>query len=94
MQEPHKQDPPPLHEQQPSDDTGIRRLRHDVFNGMHALNLCICALPTLTDDDERLHYLQEITTAADRVITLLDELEAAMAGGDMANNHPPGQYGT
>jgi len=94
VQEPHQQDPPPPHGQQRCDDMGIRRLRHDVCNGVHEMSLCICALPILTDDRERLQYLQEITTTADRVIALLDELEAAMAGSDTGGPHSPGQSST
>ena len=52
----------------------VQQLRHDLRGGANSLMLC-CAALQYGDLDEKLEFLDEIESAADRVIELIDLLE-------------------
>lgn len=67
-------------------ETTLRQLRHDLRGRANALMLCTSALPLASDDRERLEFVDEVLLAADKVIAVLDKLDAipqdSTAGND------------
>jgi hypothetical protein len=61
---------------EPSMDPGIRQLRHDLRGRANTLLLCTSALPHTTEQSEKLEYLDEIIIAAEKLVGVLDQLEA------------------
>ena len=57
-------------------DQTIRQLRHDLRGRANTLLLCTSALPHTTETSEKLEYLDEIVIAAEKLVGLLDQLEA------------------
>jgi hypothetical protein len=57
-------------------EANLRQLRHDLRGRANALVLCTAALSLASDDQERLEFVTEVELAADKLITVLDRLEA------------------
>jgi len=57
-------------------EANLRQLRHDLRGRANALVLCAAALSLASDDQERLEFVSEVELAADKLITVLDRLEA------------------
>jgi len=57
-------------------EQNLRQLRHDLRGRANALVLCAAALSLASDDQERLEFVNEVELAADKLITVLDNLEA------------------
>jgi hypothetical protein len=54
----------------------LRQLRHDLRGRANALMLCASALPLAIDDQERLEFIDEVLVSADKLLDVLDQLEA------------------
>ncbi len=57
-------------------EENLRQLRHDLRGRANALVLCAAALSLASDDQERLEFVSEVELAADKLIVVLDRLEA------------------
>ncbi len=51
-------------------------LRHGIRGTLNALKLCVSAFEMPLETSEKLEFLTDIETSADRLATLLTELEA------------------
>jgi nitrogen-specific signal transduction histidine kinase len=60
----------------PSHRDDLRSLRHDIRGRMNALILCATALDGSMPREEALEFLTHIEQTADKLIALVDRLEA------------------
>lgn len=57
-------------------EIGPSGVRHEIRGTMHALKLCVSAFEVPLDPSEKLEFLADIESSADRLVSLLDEYEA------------------
>jgi hypothetical protein len=60
----------------PAKHDDYRSLRHDIRGRMNALVLCATALDETVPPDEAVEFLTHIEETADKLLALLDRLEA------------------
>lgn len=53
-------------------------LRHSIRGAFNALRLCVSALEMPLDTSEKLEFLSDIETAAERIATVLEQLDASL----------------
>ena len=53
-----------------------RQLRHDMRGRMNALKLCVAALDVDCTREESLEFLGDIEAMCDKIISLMDEIDA------------------
>ena len=59
-----------------SPQTDVRALRHDIRGRMNALVLCASALDETLPSHEAVEFLTHIEKTAEKLVALLDQLEA------------------
>jgi hypothetical protein len=57
-------------------DLSLRQLRHDLRGDANTMVLCASALSLVDNQDERLEIIDEIVQSADKLLAVLDQLEA------------------
>jgi hypothetical protein len=57
----------------------LAALRHDMRGTLNALKLCISAFDMPMDASEKLEFLSDIESSADKLAGLVDEFEALLA---------------
>jgi hypothetical protein len=58
---------------------GLAPLRHDIRGTLNALKLCISAFDMPLETSEKLEFLADIETCADKLSGLIQQLEAEFA---------------
>ena len=61
----------------------LRKLRHDVRSTFSGMTMCLVVLELDVAPEDKLHFLDEIIHAAERLLPLLDQIEemAEQPGG-------------
>ena len=62
-------------------ELGQPEVRHAIRGAMHALKLCVSAFEMPLETSEKLEFLSDIETSADKLVALLDRY-AALAPAD------------
>jgi hypothetical protein len=57
-------------------------LRHSIRGTLNALKLCVSAFEMPLEPSEKLEFLSDIETSSDKLVELLDRLEAAAPGDE------------
>ena len=57
----------------------LASLRHDIRGTLNALKLCISAFEMPLDPSEKLEFLADIETSADKLAGLVEEIDAVIA---------------
>ena len=58
---------------------GLASLRHDIRGSLNALKLCISAFDMPLETSEKLEFLADIESCADKLAGLIEQLEAEFA---------------
>ena len=64
-------------------EIGQPEVRHAIRGAMHALKLCVSAFEMPLETSEKLEFLSDIETSADKLVALLDQYTA------LAPTEPP-----
>ena len=57
-------------------ETGPAEVRHAIRGTMNALKLCVSAFEMPLETSEKLEFLSDIESSADKLVSLLDRYEA------------------
>jgi hypothetical protein len=60
----------------------LAALRHDMRGTLNALKLCISAFDMPLDASEKLEFLSDIESSADKLAGMVEEFEALLASSD------------
>lgn len=68
-------------------EIGPSAVRHEIRGTMNALKLCVSALEMPLETSEKLEFLADIESSADKVVALLDEYETLASASPPADPH-------
>ena len=57
-------------------ETGPPAVRHAIRGTLNAMKLCVSALEMPLEPSEKLEFLADVESSADKLVALLDEYEA------------------
>ena len=69
-------------------EIGQPEVRHAIRGAMHALKLCVSAFEMPLETSEKLEFLSDIETSADKLVSLLDQYSALAPDDPPASSFP------